>query len=124
MQALWSAVVYSDYTGVLCRMRSKACQIAGMLPYEREIDETLQNPTRMESHHKHTHTKKSSDLVTRGQSSRVLVRAKGLQFTFLMGAVVFCSIKLTTFDTVKGLIGVGQKELQRIIDENRANLVV
>ncbi|CAA6669468.1 unnamed protein product [Spirodela intermedia] len=33
------------------------------------------------------------------------------------------SIKLTTFDTVKGLIGVGQKELQRIIDENRANLV-
>ncbi|XP_058106994.1 thylakoid ADP,ATP carrier protein, chloroplastic-like isoform X2 [Magnolia sinica] len=33
------------------------------------------------------------------------------------------SIRLTTFDTVKGLIGASQKELQRIMEENRAKLV-
>lgn len=33
------------------------------------------------------------------------------------------SIRLTTFDTVKGLISAGQKELQRIMEENREKLV-
>ncbi|KAL5991457.1 hypothetical protein ACLOJK_012366 [Asimina triloba] len=33
------------------------------------------------------------------------------------------SIRLTTFDTVKGLIEASQKELQRIMEENRAKVV-
>lgn len=33
------------------------------------------------------------------------------------------SIRLTTFDTVKGLMGASQKELERIMEENRAKLV-
>ncbi|XP_078436483.1 putative envelope ADP,ATP carrier protein, chloroplastic [Wolffia australiana] len=33
------------------------------------------------------------------------------------------SIKLTAFDSVKGLIAMSQKELQRIIDENRAKML-
>lgn len=33
-----------------------------------------------------------------------------------------CSIRLTTFDTVKRLIAAGEKELQSIIEENRKSL--
>ncbi|XP_078443732.1 thylakoid ADP,ATP carrier protein, chloroplastic-like [Wolffia australiana] len=33
------------------------------------------------------------------------------------------SIKLTAFNTVKGLIAMSQKELQRIIEENRAKML-
>lgn len=30
----------------------------------------------------------------------------------------FCSIRLTTFDTVKGLIAASEKEFKRIVEEN------
>jgi hypothetical protein len=33
-----------------------------------------------------------------------------------------CSIKLTAFDTVKTLISTGQKELEKIIQENQENM--
>ncbi|MQM07313.1 hypothetical protein Taro_040153 [Colocasia esculenta] len=33
------------------------------------------------------------------------------------------SVRLTTFDTVKLLIGASQKELQRLVDENREKIV-
>jgi hypothetical protein len=33
-----------------------------------------------------------------------------------------CSIKLTAFDTVKTLISTGQKELEKLIQENKENM--
>lgn len=36
-----------------------------------------------------------------------------------MNSLIFwCSIRLTTFDSVKLLIAAGEKELQRIVEEN------
>jgi solute carrier family 25 (mitochondrial phosphate transporter), member 23/24/25/41 len=42
-----------------------------------------------------------------------------LSFTALLCP---CSIKLTAFDTVKTLISTGQKELEKIIQENQENM--
>jgi hypothetical protein len=50
-----------------------------------------------------------------------LIMAKW-KYSSLTALLCPCSIKLTAFDTVKTLISTGQKELEKLIQENQENM--